>query len=53
MSFIFDLWKAEDVKKYADEILKRLENGSMPCDGAWEKEKLQLFIQWKETGMKN
>lgn len=51
MSFIFDLWKAEDVKKYADEILKRLENGSMPCDGRWEKEKLQLFIQWKEAGM--
>ena len=53
MSFIFDLWKAEDVKKYADEILKRLENGTMPCDGKWEKEKLQLFIQWKEAGMQN
>ncbi|MGY3212023.1 CDGSH iron-sulfur domain-containing protein [Mucilaginibacter sp. HD30] len=53
MSFIFDLWKAEDVKKYADEIHRRLENGSMPCDGAWEKEKLNLFLQWKETGMHN
>lgn len=51
MSFIFDLWKHEDVKKYADEIYRRLENGSMPCDGAWPKEKLDTFSRWKATGM--
>lgn len=51
MSFAFDLWKYEDVKKYAEEILNRLQNGSMPCDGAWEKEKLDLFSKWHNSGM--
>jgi truncated hemoglobin YjbI len=43
MSFVFDLWSCDDVRKHSVEILKRLENGTMPCDGAWPKEKVDLF----------
>ena len=39
MLFIFDLWSHDDVSKYSAEILKRLANGSMPCDGAWPERK--------------
>ena len=51
MSFAFDLWSHGDVTKYASEILKRLDNGSMPCDGAWPIEKVDLFRRWIESGM--
>ena len=51
MSFVFDLWSRNDVSKHAPEILKRLDNGTMPCDGAWPKEKVELFRRWFETGM--
>jgi hypothetical protein len=30
----FDLWERSDVADNAQAILKRLEDGSMPCDGA-------------------
>jgi CDGSH-type Zn-finger protein/truncated hemoglobin YjbI len=51
MRFVFDLWAHEDVCKHATEILKRLDNGSMPCDGAWPKEKVDLFRRWIDFGM--
>jgi hypothetical protein len=51
MSFVFDLWSHDDVRKYAPEILKRLDNGTMPCDGPWPKEKVNLFRRWIDTGM--
>ena len=51
MSFIFNLWSCDDVRKYASEIQRRLENGTMPCDGAWPKEKVALFRRWTESGM--
>jgi CDGSH-type Zn-finger protein len=51
MSFVFDLWSHSDVSKYATEIHKRLESGTMPCDGAWPKEKVDVFGRWIETGM--
>ena len=28
----FDLWKREDVAEHSHDILKRLQDGSMPCD---------------------
>src|SRR5688572_132029 len=34
----FDLWKHEDVAEHSEDILKRLEDGSMPCDQAWPEE---------------
>ncbi len=51
MSFVFDLWAHADVRTHAPEILKRLENGTMPCDGAWSKDKVDLFRRWTESGM--
>jgi CDGSH-type Zn-finger protein len=50
MSFVFDLWSFGEVRTHASEILKRLENGTMPCDGAWPKEKVELFRRWVESG---
>jgi len=46
-----DLSSYDDVRAQASEIYARLEDGSMPCDGAWPKEQLALFKQWIEEGM--
>ena len=51
MSFIFDLWSCEDVTAHAQDILHRLRSGSMPCDGAWPADKVELFQRWAESGM--
>jgi CDGSH-type Zn-finger protein/truncated hemoglobin YjbI len=51
MSFVFDLWSFDDVRTHASEILKRLKSGTMPCDGAWPREKVELFRRWVESGM--
>ncbi len=52
MSFAFDLWSFEDVRTRAQDILQRLRNGSMPCDGAWADDKVALFQRWAESGMR-
>jgi len=51
MSFAFDLWSYDDVRARAADILTRLHEGSMPCDGAWPAEKIELFQRWTHTGM--
>ena len=51
MSFAFDLWSADDVRGHATDVLKRLQDGSMPCDGAWPAAKIEAFQRWTETGM--
>jgi CDGSH-type Zn-finger protein/truncated hemoglobin YjbI len=51
MSFAFDLWSAVDVRGHATDILKRLQDGSMPCDGAWPAARIEVFQRWTETGM--
>jgi len=51
MTFAFDLWAYEDVRAHADAILGRLRNGSMPCDGVWPDEQIQLFQRWIDAGM--
>ena len=51
MSFAFDLWSYEDVKAHAADVLERLGNGSMPCDGAWPKERVDVFARWTTTQM--
>jgi hypothetical protein len=51
MEWAFDLWKYEDVKERADEILERLEGGDMPCDAPWPEERVSLFRDWVEEGM--
>src|SRR5262245_42034925 len=50
MRFAFDLWAYDDVVRHAAEILRRVENGSMPCDGAWPKERVEVFRRWVESG---
>jgi CDGSH-type Zn-finger protein/truncated hemoglobin YjbI len=51
MKFAFDLWSYDDAKQHAAGILERLQDGSMPCDGAWPEEKIEAFRRWIETGM--
>jgi len=52
MSFALDLWSYEDVKAHAGDILERVGNGSMPCDGAWPKERVDVFARWTTTQMR-
>jgi len=51
MSFVFDLWSVADVRTHATEILRRLDNGTMPCDGAWPQERIALFRRWVDSEM--
>jgi uncharacterized Fe-S cluster protein YjdI/CDGSH-type Zn-finger protein/truncated hemoglobin YjbI len=50
MTFAFDLWSQADVQAHAAGILERLQNGTMPCDGAWPAEKIEVFKRWTESG---
>ena len=50
MAFAFDLWDIDDVRANADAILGRLQEGTMPCDGGWSSDKVELFGQWIATG---
>ncbi len=50
MAFAFDLWSQADVQAHAAEILDRLSNGTMPCDGAWPPGKIEVFRRWTESG---
>jgi truncated hemoglobin YjbI len=50
MSFAFDLWSHADVAAHADAILQRLRNGTMPCDGAWTPDKIEVFQRWIDGG---
>lgn len=51
MKFAFDLWAFDDVKQNAHAILERLQNGSMPCDGAWAPDKVDAFERWVSSEM--
>ena len=51
MSFAFDLWSFEDVSSRAAEILTRLRDGSMPCDGAWPEARIEVFQRWAGAGL--
>jgi hypothetical protein len=46
----FDLWSHDDVSTHADAILARLQDGSMPCDGAWPQAQIDVFQRWVEGG---
>jgi hypothetical protein len=50
MRFAFDLWSHDDVAAHAGAILERLQAGTMPCDGAWPAEKVEVFRRWIESG---
>ena len=51
MENAFDLWSFDDVRARASDILERVKNGSMPCDGARPPERVQVFQRWVGTGM--
>jgi hypothetical protein len=50
MSSHFDLWSYDDVVRNADKILDRVRAGTMPCDGAWPEDRVELLTRWVETG---
>jgi len=50
MRFAFDLWSQEDVAEHADAILERLRNGTMPCDGPWPPDRIEVFQRWVNSG---
>ena len=50
MEFAFDLWSHDDVSEHADDILTRVKDGSMPCDGAWPPAQVSLFERWIASG---
>ena len=51
MIHAFDLWSYDDVKEHATAILERVSDGTMPCDDAWPKERVELFRRWMGSGM--
>ena len=50
MEFAFDLWDYQDVRTHADDILERLEDGTMPCDDEWPQDQIELFRNWIAAG---
>jgi hypothetical protein len=50
MDFVFDLWSYQDVSTHADNILDRIEDGTMPCDEEWPTEQIDIFRRWIEEG---
>jgi hypothetical protein len=50
MEWAFDLWDYNAVKENAPQILERLEDGDMPCDGAWPEEQIETFRRWVNGG---
>ena len=53
MSSVFDLWSYDDVARESGAILGRLSDGSMPCDGAWDDDRIALFQSWIAAGKPN
>jgi hypothetical protein len=51
MKKAFDLSRYDDVRSHADAILGRVSAGSMPCDGPWPREQVDVFRRWVEEGM--
>jgi hypothetical protein len=50
MKWAFDLWSHDDVAQNGEAILGRLHDGTMPCDGAWPDDRIELFQRWVEAG---
>jgi hypothetical protein len=46
----FDLWSAADVATYGSQIAGQLQAGTMPCDGAWPQNHVQLLVDWLNGG---
>lgn len=52
MSFAFDLWSYDDVRSRAADIVRRLREGTMPCDGRWPAAQVEVFQRWLDTGLR-
>jgi len=50
MLHLFDLWSYDDVVANKDAILDQVAAGSMPCDGAWPDERVDVFRSWIADG---
>ncbi|TML50874.1 MAG: hypothetical protein E6G23_00115 [Actinobacteria bacterium] len=50
MKWAFDLSSYDDVAANSDAILAKLRDGTMPCDGAWAEEQVDLFQRWVDAG---
>jgi len=46
----FDLWSYDDVVQHKDAILARLAAGTMPCDGLWPSEQVDVVRGWISQG---
>ena len=46
----FDLWSFDDVSSNSARILGAVESGSMPCDGRWPDERVDLLRRWIDSG---
>jgi CDGSH-type Zn-finger protein/truncated hemoglobin YjbI len=46
MRFAFDLWSHDDVVSHGQAILEQLKAGTMPCDGAWPADRVDVFERW-------
>jgi hypothetical protein len=46
----FDLWSYDDVVQHRDAIIAHLADGSMPCDGPWPADQVQMLRTWVATG---
>ena len=53
MEFAFDLWDVDEVRSNADAILRRLRDGTMPCDVDWTPDQVDLFARWIATGKRD
>ena len=52
MYFAFDLWNYHDVCTHAQNILKRLTDGTMPFNRKeWPEEQIAQFRLWVEASM--
>ena len=50
MRVAFDLWSFDDVSVHSGPIFERISAGSMPCDGPWPSEKVELLRRWIDAG---
>jgi hypothetical protein len=46
----FDLWDYDDVVTHATAIGAKLHDGTMPCDGPWPTEQVEVFDRWVDQG---
>jgi len=45
-----NLGSYSEVRARAEDILSRLQDGSMPCDSPWPQTKIDTFKQWIADG---